>query len=159
MEIVASNKKAFFNYFLSDFIEAGIELQGCEVKSIRDKGMSLNESYVVFKKGELFLLNAYIKPFEKAKSFVPDERRTRKLLLHKSEIAKFERNVKEKGFSIIPTKVYFKNGKVKVEIGLAKGKKLYDKRETMKENSVKKTIDRYMKSQQNMWYGGDLAST
>ena len=159
MEIVASNKKAFFNYFISDLIEAGIELQGCEVKSIRDKGMSLNESYVVFKKGELFLLNAYIKPFEKAKSFVPDERRTRKLLLHKSEIARFERNVKEKGFSIMPTKVYFKNGKVKVEIGLAKGKKLYDKRETMKENSVKKTIDRYMKSQQNMWYGGDLAST
>lgn len=150
VEVVANNKKAFFNYFLSDLTEAGIELQGCEVKSIREKGMSLNESYVVFKKGELFLLNAYIKPFEKAKSFVPDERRTRKLLLHKSEISKFERNVKEKGFSIMPTKVYFKNGKVKVEIGLAKGKKLYDKRETMKEKEVKKTIDRYMKSKQSI---------
>jgi len=149
MEIIASNKKAFFNYFISDLTEAGIELQGCEVKSIRDKGVSLAESYVVFKKGELFLLNAYIKPFEKATSFIPNERRTRKLLLHKREIEKFERMVKEKGFSIMPTKIYFKNGKVKVEIGLAKGKKLYDKREVMKEKEVKKTLDRYMKSKQN----------
>ncbi len=150
MDIVANNKKAFFNYFISDLTEAGIELQGCEVKSIRDKGISLAESYVVLKKGELFLLNAYIKPFEKATSFVPSERRTRKLLLHKAEIEKFERKVKEKGFSIMPTKVYFKNGKVKVEIGLAKGKKLYDKREVMKEKEVKKTLDRYVKSQHNV---------
>ena len=149
MEIVANNKKAFFNYFMSDLTEAGIELQGCEVKSIRDKGISLAESYVVIKKGELFLLNAYIKPFDKATSFVPNERRTRKLLLHKNEIAKFERMVKEKGFSIMPTKVYFKNGKVKVEIGLAKGKKLYDKREVMKEKEVQKTLDRYVKSKRN----------
>ena len=150
MEIVASNKKAYFNYFISDTIEAGIELQGCEVKSVRNKGISIAESYVTVKNGEMFLLNAYIKPFEKATSFVPSERRTRKLLLHKAEILKFERKVSEKGFSIMPTKVYFKNGKVKVEIGLAKGKKLYDKRETMKEKETQKTIDRYVKSQRNI---------
>ena len=149
MELIANNKKAFFNYFISDLVEAGIELKGCEVKSIRNGGISLNESYVTVKNGELFLLNTYIKPFEKATAFIPDERRTRKLLLHKAEIEKFERKVKEKGFSIMPTKVYLKNGKVKVEIGLAKGKKLYDKRETMKEKEVKKTLDRYMKSQKN----------
>ena len=149
MEVIANNKKAFFNYFISDLTEAGIELKGCEVKSIRAGGISLSDSYVTVKNGEFFLLNAYVKPFEKATSFVPNERRTRKLLLHKSEIEKFERKVKEKGFSIMPTKVYMKNGKVKVEIGLAQGKKLYDKRETMKEKEVQKTIDRYMKSQKN----------
>ncbi len=150
MELVANNKKAYFNYFISDTIEAGIELQGAEVKSIRNKGMSIAESYVTVKNGEMFLLNAYIKPFEKATSFVPNERRTRKLLLHKAEIEKFERKVSEKGFSIMPTKVYFKNGRVKVEVGLAKGKKLYDKRETMKEKESQRTIDRYVKSQRNV---------
>jgi len=150
MDIVANNKKAYFNYFISDTVEAGIELKGAEVKSIRNKGISIAESYVTVKNGEMFLLNAYIKPFEKATSFAPEERRTRKLLLHKSEIEKFERKVSEKGFSIMPTKVYFKNGKVKVEVGLAKGKKLYDKREVMKEKETQKTIDRYVKSQRNV---------
>lgn len=150
MDIVTNNKKAYFNYFISDTIETGIELQGCEVKSIRSGGISLNESFVTLKNGEMFLLNAYIKPFEKTTAFIPSERRTRKLLLHKDEIAKFERKVKEKGYSIMPTKVYFKHGKVKVEIGLAKGKKLYDKRETMKEKQVQKTIDRYVKSAHNV---------
>ena len=149
MEVIANNKKAFFNYFISDITEAGIELKGCEVKSIRSGGISLNESFVSLKNGELFLLNAYVKPFEKTTSFIPNERRTRKLLLHKEEIEKFERKVKEKGFSIMPTKVYIKRGKVKVEIGLAKGKKLYDKRETMREKEVKKTVDRYLKSKNN----------
>jgi len=150
MDIVANNKKAYFNYFISDTVEAGIELKGAEVKSIRNKGISIAESYVTVKNGEMFLLNAYIKPFEKATSFAPEERRTRKRLLHKSEIEKFERKVSEKGFSIMPTKVYFKNGKVKVEVGLAKGKKLYDKREVMKEKETQKTIDRYVKSQRNV---------
>ena len=98
--------------------------------------------------------NAYIKPYEKANVFKVDERRTRKLLLHKNEILKFERMVKEKGFTIVPTKLYVdKNGKVKVEIGLAKGKKLYDKRQTLKENSVKKEIARFSSAKQR--YGGD----
>ena len=103
----------------------------------------MTDSFVVVKNGEMFLKNAYIKPYEKTTSFKPDERRTRKLLLNKSEIQKFERMVKEKGFSIVATKIYFnQTGKVKVEIGLAKGKKLYDKRQTLKEKSIKRDVER-----------------
>ena len=103
----------------------------------------MTDSFVVIKNGEMFLKNAYIKPYEKASSFKPDERKTRKLLLNKSEIQKFERMVKEKGFTIVATKVYFNNaGKVKVEVGLAKGKKLYDKRQTLKEKAIKREIER-----------------
>ncbi len=144
MKVVSNNKKAFFDYFVSDLVEAGIVLQGCEVKSVRAGGMSLAESFVVIKNGEMFLKNAYIKPYEKTTSFKPDERKDRKLLLNKSEIQKFERMTKEKGFTIVATKVYFNNAnKVKVEVGLAKGKKLYDKRQTLKEKSIKRDIERY----------------
>lgn len=144
MEIIANNKKAFHDFFISDCVEAGIALQGAEVKSIRKGGVSILDSFVVVKNGEMFLKNAYIKPYEKANVFKVDERRTRKLLLHKNEILKFERQVKEKGFSIVPTKLYInKDGKVKVEIGLAKGKKLYDKRQTLKDKAVKRDIERY----------------
>ena len=143
-EIIANNKKAFHDFFISDCVEAGIALQGAEVKSIRKGGVSILDSFVVVKNGEMFLKNAYIKPYEKANVFKVDERRTRKLLLHKNEILKFERQVKEKGFSIVPTKLYInKDGKVKVEIGLAKGKKLYDKRQTLKDKAVKRDIERY----------------
>ncbi len=144
MKVVSNNKKAFFDYFVSDLVEAGIVLQGCEVKSVRAGGMSLAESFVVIKNDEMFLKNAYIKPYEKTTSFKPDERKDRKLLLNKSEIQKFERMTKEKGFTIVATKVYFNNAnKVKVEVGLAKGKKLYDKRQTLKEKSIKRDIERY----------------
>ena len=144
MKVISNNKKAFFDYFVSDLVEAGIVLEGCEVKSVRAGGVSLVESFVVIKNGEMFLKNAYIKPYEKTSSFKPDERRTRKLLLNRSEILKFERMVKEKGFTLVATKVYFnKAGKVKVEVGLAKGKKLYDKRETLKEKAIKRDIERY----------------
>ena len=144
MEIIANNKKAFHDFFISDCVEAGIALQGAEVKSIRKGGVSILDSFVVVKNGEMFLKNAYIKPYEKANVFKVDERRTRKLLLHKNEILKFERQVKEKGFSIMPTKLYInKDGKVKLEIGLAKGKKLYDKRQTLKDKAVKRDIERY----------------
>lgn len=143
MKVISNNKKAFFNYFVSDLVEAGIVIEGCEVKSVRAGGASLTDSFVVVKNGEMFLKNAYIKPYEKTTSFKPDERRTRKLLLNKSEIQKFERMVKEKGFSIVATKIYFnQTGKVKVEIGLAKGKKLYDKRQTLKEKSIKRDVER-----------------
>lgn len=143
MKVISNNKKAFFNYFVSDLVEAGIVLEGCEVKSVRAGGASLTDSFVVVKNGEMFLKNAYIKPYEKTTSFKPDERRTRKLLLNKSEIQKFERMVKEKGFSIVATKIYFnQTGKVKVGIGLAKGKKLYDKRQTLKEKSIKRDVER-----------------
>ena len=144
MKVISNNKKAFYNYFVSDLVEAGIVLEGCEVKSVRAGGASLTDSFVIIRNGEMFLKNAYIKPYEKTTSFKPDERRTRKLLLNKSEIQKFERMVKEKGYSIVPTKIYFnKAGKVKVEIGLARGKKLYDKRQTLKEKSIKRDIARY----------------
>lgn len=144
MKVISNNKRAYYDYFVSDLVEAGIVLEGSEVKSVRAGGASLSESFVIVKNGEIFLKNAYIKPYEQTISFKPDERRTRKLLLNKSEIEKFARAVKEKGFTLVATKIYFnKSGKVKVEIGLAKGKKLYDKRQTLKEKSVKRDIERY----------------
>ena len=144
MKVISNNKRAYNDYFVSDLVEAGIVLEGSEVKSVRAGGASLSESFVIVKNGEIFLKNAYIKPYEQTTSFKPDERRTRKLLLNKSEIEKFARAVKEKGFTLVATKIYFnKSGKVKVEIGLAKGKKLYDKRQTLKEKSVKRDIERY----------------
>lgn len=146
MRVIANNKKASFDYFLSNQTEAGIALVGAEVKSVRGGGASLADSFVQIKNGEMFLKNAYIKPYEKATVFKTDERRTRKLLLHKAEIMKFEKAVKEKGFSIVPTKLYLNNkGVVKVEIALAKGKKLYDKRQALKEESVKRDIARYVR--------------
>ncbi len=144
MKVISNNKKAFYNFFVSDLVEAGIVLEGSEVKSVRAGGVSLSDSFVVVKNGEMFLKNAYIKTYDKTATFRPDERKSRKLLLNKSEIQKFERMVKEKGFSIVATKLYFnKAGKVKVEIGLAKGKKLFDKRATLKEKSIKRDIERY----------------
>lgn len=145
MKLITNNKKAFHDYFISDLYEAGIVLEGSEVKSIRGGGASLNDSFVNIKDGEIFLRNAYIKPYENTGAFIPDSRKTRKLLMHQAEIDKLERKIKEKGFSLIPTKMYFKDGCVKVEVGVAKGKKLYDKRETLKEKSIKKDIDRAMR--------------
>lgn len=143
MKVISNNRKAFYDYFVSDLVEAGIVLEGCEVKSVRSGGVSLLDSFVIIKNGEMFLKNAYIKTYDKTTSFKPDERRTRKLLLNKSEIQKFQRMVKEKGFSIIATKIYIKSGRVKVEIGLAKGKKLYDKRATLKEKSIQRDVERF----------------
>ncbi len=146
IRLIASNKKAFHNYFISDLTEAGIVLEGSEVKSLRKNGISLGESYVFVKNGEVFLKNAYIKLYECSSAFKPDERRDRKLLLHKSEIEKLEKKVKEKGFSIMATKAYLSKGKVKIEIGLAKGKQLFDKREALKEKAVSREIDRISKA-------------
>ena len=142
MKIISNNKKAFFEYFVSELVEAGIVLEGCEVKSVRAGNVSLTDSFVVIKNSEAFLKNAYIKTYEKTTSFKPDERRDRKLLLNKAEILKFQRLVKEKGYSLVATKIYFKGGRVKVEVGLAKGKKLYDKRATLKEKQVKRDMER-----------------
>ena len=141
MKVIANNKKAYFDFFISDNTEAGIELKGSEVKSIRAGGLSLNESYVRVVGNEIFLINAFIKPFEKSSSFVPDSRRTRKLLLRKSEIAKLSQKVSEKGLTIVPLKVYLKGNLVKVEIGIGKGKKLFDKRETLKEKTAQREIE------------------
>lgn len=146
MKVIANNKKAYFDFFISDNIEAGIELKGSEVKSIRAGGISLNESYVRVVGNEIFLINAFIKPFEKSSSFVPDSRRTRKLLLRKSEIAKLSQKVSEKGLTIVPLKVYLKGNLVKVEIGIGKGKKLFDKRETLKEKTAQREIESVSKN-------------
>ena len=146
MKILTNNKKAYHEFFVSDLLEAGIELKGYEVKSVRQGGVSLLDAFVVIKDGEALLKNCYIKPYDKSTATEADSRKTRKLLLHRAEIANLARKTQEKGFSIVPTKVYLKEGLIKVEIGLAKGKKLYDKREVLKEKAVKRDLDRILKS-------------
>ena len=146
MKIIVSNKRAAYDYFLLQKFEAGIMLAGSEVKSIRNGGISINESFVLIENGEIFLKNAYIKPYDKAKSYIPDSKRTRKLLLNRREIDKIAKE-RQTGLTIVPTKVYLSNGLVKVEIALAKGKKNYDKRHTIAEKSAKREIERQVKGQ------------
>lgn len=145
-KLITNNKKAYHEYFIEDTYEAGVVLVGSEVKSVRDGGISLVDSFVFLKDGELFLKNCYIKQYEKSSSYSPDTKRTRKLLLNRQEINKIQKKVKEKGYSIVPTKVYLKNNLVKVEIGVAKGKHLYDKRDVEKEKTVNKEILKIMKN-------------
>ena len=142
MEI--KNKKAYFDYEMLKEIEAGIELIGTEVKSVRKGSVDLKDSFVNIKKNEAFLLNSYIAHYEEANIFNHDERRTRKLLLHKSEIKKLGEEKALDGISLIPLKMYFKNGKVKVLIGIGKGKKLHDKREALKKKDLERE-QRYYK--------------
>lgn len=146
MKVIANNKKAHFEYFISQTYEAGIVLVGSEVKSIRGGGISIAESFITIENDELFLKNAYIKPYEQAKNFCPDTKRNRKLLLKKSEIEKIKKEKTVKGMTIVPTKVYIKDGFVKIEIAVAKGKKLFDKRETKAKESARREIDRSLKS-------------
>ena len=138
--ILATNRKARFNYFLSDFLEAGIELKGTEIKSLRLNGASLSDAYVMFKRGEAFIVNMHIAPYEHGNIFNHEPLRTRKLLLHAQEIRKFLGKTKEKGFTVLPTKVYLSHGRAKIEIALGKGKKLYDKRETIKQRDIERDI-------------------
>ena len=145
MKIISNNKKAFHEYFIEDTFEAGIVLVGSEVKSIRAGSMSLLESFVRIKDGEVFLKNAYVKQYDKTSSFSPDTRRDRKLLLNKKEIQKISRAIKENGYTLVPIKTYFNNNRVKVQIALARGKKLYDKKETLKEKSQKRDIEQATK--------------
>jgi SsrA-binding protein len=140
VKIVASNKKAYFNYFIEETLEAGISLKGSEVKSLRLGHISLEESFVSIYNSEAFLKNAYIKSYEKASAFKENEKRERKLLLHKKQILKLARQVKEKGYTLVVTKVYFKGAIVKVELALAKGKHLYDKKQTLKERQQQKDL-------------------
>lgn len=146
IKIITNNKKASFNYFLSDNLETGIELQGTEIKSLRVNGCSLNDAYVVFRNNEAYIINMHISIYEQGNIFNHDPLRTRRLLMHKNEILKMAQKCKEKQYTVVPTKVYFKNGLAKVEIALAKGKKLYDKRDTEKERDVKRSIDKAMKN-------------
>ena len=143
--IIANNKKAYFEYFIEETFEAGIVLVGAEVKSIRAGGISLTDSFVIIKNGEVFLKNAYIKPFEKASAYAPNERKDRKLLLNRREIQKLFKAKQEKNYTIVPLKVYFKNNRVKIVIGLAKGKKLYDKKDSLKEKSQKRDLEQATK--------------
>ncbi|MFA6860168.1 MAG: SsrA-binding protein SmpB [Clostridia bacterium] len=145
MKMIASNKRAYYDYFISDVLEAGIVLVGSEVKSIRAGGVSLNESFITIKNGEIFLKNAYIKPYDKASAYLPEERRDRKLLLSKSQISTFERKLKMKGFTIVPIKIGLAHSFVKVEIGLGKGKREFDKRDVLKEKSLQREVDRAIK--------------
>ena len=140
IKIIAQNKKASFNYFLSDFTECGIVLQGTEIKSLRVHSCNLSDSYVVFRNGEAELLNVHIPVYEKGNIFNHDPLRTRKLLLHKKEIRWFMDKIQRGGFTVVPTKIYFSHGKAKVEIALAKGKKAYDKRETIKQRDIQREL-------------------
>ena len=145
MKILTENREARHNYFLEQAFEAGIVLVGSEVKSIRAGKANLKDSYVLIRSGEVFLLNCFISNFDKTGMFKPDERRTRKLLLNKAEIFKLERKTKEQGYTIVPTKMYFVGDKVKVEIALAKGKKLYNKKEDKMKADLKRYAERQIK--------------
>jgi len=146
MKIVSQNKKAFHNYFIEETYEAGIELKGSEVKSIREGRISIDEGYCVVENGEVFLKDVHIAPYEKGSVFNPDPKRKRKLLLHKKEIKKLIGKVERRGYTLIPLKVYFNDrGKCKVEIALARGKKVIDKRKELKERALKREERYYQK--------------
>lgn len=136
MEIL--NRKAKFNYFVIDDIEAGIELKGTEIKSIRKGKASIEDAYARIKNGEVFIINMFIAMYEEGNIFNHDERRERKLLLHKSEINKLSKKLELDNYTLVPLKLYFRNSKAKILLGLCKGKKLYDKRETIKKRDIER---------------------
>jgi SsrA-binding protein len=142
---VATNRKAFHDYFIEDTLEAGIALQGTEVKSLRLGLANLTDSYALVKKDEVYLLNANISPYPHGNIMNHEPLRTRKLLLHKEEIRKVIGKMTQKGCTLIPLKIYFVRGKAKVLIGLARGKKAFDKRETIKEKESKREVERMVK--------------
>ena len=144
MEIL--NRKAHFNYFILEEIESVIELFGSEVKSIRDGNCNIKDSYGVIRNNEVYLINMFIKNYKEASIFNKEETRKRKLLLHKKEIIKLKEKIEKEGYTLIPLKVYFNKNKVKVLLGLCKGKKTYDKREVLKEKEIKRKIEREIKS-------------
>ena len=146
-KVAATNRKAYHDYYIEDRYEAGIELTGTEVKSIRQGKLNLKDSFCHVKNGELFLYGMHISPYEKGNIFNKDPLRTRKLLMHKREILKLSAKIQQDGYSLIPLSVYFKRAKVKVELGLARGKKLYDKRAAAAERDAKRDMDRAMKTQ------------
>jgi SsrA-binding protein len=136
MEIL--NRKASHEYFIKDTYEAGIELFGTEIKSIRKGNVNINDSYARVKNNEIFVINMYVAKYEEGNIFNHDERRERKLLLHKNEILKIAHNIETNRYTLVPLKLYFKGNKVKIELGICQGKKLYDKRESLKEKDLKR---------------------
>lgn len=142
---IAENRKAWHEYFIMESFEAGIELFGTEVKSIRSGGINLKDAWISIDSGEAYIKQMHISPYEKGNIFNRDPLRERRLLMHKSEILKLFGQVKQGGLTLIPISVYFKGSKVKVQVGLCKGKKLHDKRDSMAERDAKRDIDRAMK--------------
>ena len=144
-KLIANNKKAYHDYFILDTYEAGIVLHGTEVKSLRMGKCSIKEAFIRIERGEVFIYGMHISPYEKGNIFNKDPLRVRKLLLHRSEINKMEGKIAEKGFTLVPLRVYFKGSLVKVEIGVAKGKKLYDKRQDIAKKDMKREAEREFK--------------
>ena len=145
MKLVANNKKAHHDYFIEENYEAGIALHGTEVKSLRMGKCSVKEAFIRIENGEVFVYGMHISPYEKGNIFNKDPLRVRKLLLHRVQINKLAGKIAEKGYTLVPLQVYFKEGKAKVEIGLAKGKKLYDKRETMAKKDQRREAEKEFK--------------
>jgi len=145
-KLIAENRKARFNYELSEFTEAGIVLTGTEVKSLRNGKVSLGEAYCTVEGGELWLVNSHIPEYRHGNLFNHEPRRRRKLLLHKGELRRLYGKLKERGLTLVPTRMYFKGGMVKVEIALARGRKKHDKREVIKERDVRRDMDREMRT-------------
>ncbi len=150
MKIISTNRKAYHDYFVEAKYEAGICLEGSEVKSIRAGNCNLKDSFIFIDKNrEIILKNMYVKPYEKSSVFTPDDRRDHKLLMHKSEIEKLLAKVQVKGYTLIPTQLYFKDSLVKVEVGLCKGKQNFDKKEALKEKDIKRDLERTLKNYKN----------
>ena len=145
MKLIANNKKAFHDYFIEEKYEAGISLAGTEVKSLRQGKCSIKESFIRIEKGEVFIYGMHISPYEKGNIFNKDPLRVKKLLLHKYEINKMAGKIAEKGYTLVPLQVYFRGSLVKVEIGLAKGKKLYDKRQDIAKKDQKREAEKEFK--------------
>ena len=143
--LVANNKKAYHDYFIEEKYKAGISLAGTEVKSLRMGKCSIKEAFIRIERGEVFVYGMHISPYEKGNIFNKDPLRVRKLLLHRAEINKMEGKIAEKGFTLVPLRVYFKGSLVKVEIGVAKGKKLYDKRQDIAKKDMKREAEREFK--------------
>lgn len=147
-KLVAQNKKARHDYAIEETFEAGIVLQGTEIKSVRNARVNLKDSYARIDKGEIFLHNMHISPYEQGNRYNHDQLRTRKLLLHKKQISRLIGETKESGYSIVPLKMYIKDGYAKVLIGVARGKKKYDKRQDLKQKEAKRDIERAFKERQ-----------
>lgn len=151
MKLVANNKKAYHDYFIEEKYEAGIVLHGTEVKSMRMGKCSVKESFIRIENGEIFAYGMHVSPYEKGNIFNKDPLRVKKLLLHRKEINKLMGKIAEKGYTLVPLQVYFKDGKAKVEIGLAKGKKLYDKRQDIAKKDQKREAEREWKSSKRLY--------
>lgn len=145
-KLIANNKKAYHEYFIDETYEAGIALHGTEVKSMRMGKCSIKESYIRIENGEMFVYGMHVSPYEKGNIFNKDPMRVKKLLMHKYEISKLAGKVAEKGYTLVPLQVYFKNGKVKTQVGLARGKKLYDKREAIARKDQRREMERDFKA-------------